>query len=195
MDTFSIALSLFILMDSFGNVPIFIALLKQSTPKEQKRIILRELCIALGAILVFFFAGNPLLNLLHISPCSVSIAGGIILFMIAIKMIFPVKPSTTESLTKDPLIVPLAIPLVAGPAVFAAVMIYARQSPNLWVPFLGILLAWAATTVVLLGSGFLRDLLGKRGLIACERLMGLLLTLISVQMFLQGITLYTHDNC
>jgi len=197
MDVFSIALSLFILMDSFGNVPIFVAVLKRSTPREQTKIIFRELCIALALILIFFFVGNDVLNLLHIAPCAVPIAGGIILFMIAIKMIFPTKKDSaeTESLVKDPLIVPLAVPLVAGPAVLAAVMIYARQIQSLWVPLWGILLAWLGTTVVLMSASLLKQLLGERGLTACERLMGLLLTLLSVQMFLQGLTLYNNGNC
>lgn len=188
-----IALSLFILMDAVGNVPIFISILKNCAPKKQKKIIFRELLIALAVIMVFAFLGEFLLSALGITHDTVMISGGIILFLIALKMIFPNKNSeeNTSKLRKEPLIVPLAIPLIAGPAVLAAIMIYAKQEGNL-VTIPALILAWAASTAILLASALIRKLLGDRGILACERLMGIILTLISIQMFLEGIKVYVN---
>lgn len=187
----TIAFNLFILMDSIGNIPIFIAILKEVPPRRQRIIILRELLFALALIILFNFLGDLLLDLLGISQDSVMIAGGIILFLIALKMIFPAKHdyASENKPGKEPFIVPLAVPLIAGPAVLASVMLYARHE-TVAVILSAIILAWIATTVILLSSSFLKKVLGSRGITACERLMGLLLTLIAVQMFLQGITVY-----
>ncbi len=192
---FKLAFSLFILMDSIGNIPIFISILKNTPPKRQRAIIFRELLIALGVIIAFAFLGEFLLSLLAVSQETVMISGGIILFLIAIKMIFPSKadPEHEASVDKEPLIVPLAIPLVAGPAVLATVMIYAKHEGDL-ITLPAIIIAWAASTGILLSSLFIRKMLGERGILACERLMGLILTLISVQMFLEGTKMYV-DKC
>jgi multiple antibiotic resistance protein len=187
MSIFSIAFSLFILMDPLGNVPIFIAVLKQIPPRKQFFIIFRELVMALGIIILFNYLGEFLLKLFNVTQESVMIAGGIILFVIALKMIFPVKRDTSADTHGEsaPFLVPLAVPLVAGPAVLAAVMLYSSQhSSAVLIP--AILLAWVASTIILLSSTFLNKVLGWRGLTACERLMGLILTLIAVQMFLSG---------
>jgi multiple antibiotic resistance protein len=184
----SMALALFLLMDPVGNVPLFIALLKNIPPKRQRRIIIRELLIALVIIFFFWGLGQPVLNMLNIQLPTILISGGIILFLIALKMIFPPShEEEPEASGKEPFIVPLATPLVAGPAVLAAVMLYSGQKETLWVSSAAIILAWGATTIILLSSSFLERLLGKKGIIACERLMGLILTLLAVQMFLEGI--------
>ena len=189
---FSIALNLFILMDSIGNVPIFISLLKEIPPKRQRVIIFRDLFIALILIILFSFLGNSLLGLLGISQDAVMIAGGVVLFLIALKMIFPsshADPGLEISKHKEPFIVPLAAPLVAGPAVLAAVIVYSKQEPPL-ILVAAIVLAWIATTIILLCSTLLKKILGERGILACERLMGLILTLVAVQMLLHGIKSY-----
>lgn len=188
----STAFALFLLMDPLGNVPIFISILKEVDPKRQRVIILRELLIALGIIIAFNFLGDVLLDFLHIDQSTLLIAGGIILFIISLKLVFPDKsPShAVPSIDKEPFIVPLAVPLVAGPAVLAAVMLYAHQEENEWITIGAIILAWLASTLILLSATFLKKILGDRGLIACERLMGLLLILISVQMFLGGVHLF-----
>lgn len=195
MTILSIAFNLFILMDSIGNIPVFISILKEISPQRQRVIIFRELLFALALIILFNFLGDFLLKFLGISQDAVMIAGGIILFLIALKMIFPSKTnhmSEGEEI-KEPFIVPLAVPLIAGPAVLASVMLYSRHEP-VGTMLLAIILAWAASTIILLSSSFLKTILGSRGIVACERLMGLLLTLIAVQMFLQGVSLYmtTH---
>ncbi|MCI0382009.1 MAG: NAAT family transporter [Chlamydiae bacterium] len=190
MSLFSISLSLFLLMDPIGNVPLFIAILKEVDPKKQRKIIIRELIIAFFAILLFYLVGDALLSLLHISQQSVLISGGIILFLIAIKMIFPRSNHEKKvQIHEKPFIVPLAIPLVAGPAVLATVMIYSRQEIATLTVIGGIFLAWIFSTIILLFSPILQKALGNKGIIACERLMGLLLTMIAVQMFLDG---YSH---
>lgn len=185
----SMALAFFLLMDPIGNVPLFIALLKNIPPKRQRKIILRELFIALIIILFFWVLGHPLLRFLNIQMPTILISGGIILFLIALKMIFPSKKTEKmEPRDKEPFIVPLATPLVAGPAVLAAVMLYSGQNEKIWICISAIIIAWLFSTLILLGSSFLKKLLKDRGITACERLMGLILTLLAVQMFLEGVT-------
>lgn len=189
---FSMAFALFLLMDSVGNVPIFVSILKDIDPKRQRAIIFRELCIALFIIALFNFIGDALLGFLNVKMPTILISGGIILFLIALKMIFPVKNTDGEiPIDKEPFIVPLATPLVAGPAVLAAVMLYSGQNKGKPLFTLGaIVIAWAASTLVLLSASLWKKWLGQRGLIACERLMGLILTLIAAEMFLQGVHMF-----
>lgn len=193
---FSVAFALFLLMDPIGNVPIFVSVLKDIDPKRQRVVILRELIIALIIIITFNFLGNVLLKFLNVQRPTLLIAGGMILFLIALKMIFPPSrdPDTEHAADKEPFIVPLAVPLVAGPAVLAAVMLYSYQEQSEWVTVGAIGIAWAVSTVILLSSPYLKKLLGSRGLIACERLMGLLLILLSVQMFLEGLLLFIQES-
>lgn len=188
----SISFSLFLLMDPIGNIPLFLSILKEIPPRRQRYIILRELIIALIVIILFNFLGDYLLSLLRVSQDTVQIAGGIILFMIALKMVFPAHKDIDVNgpHEREPFIVPLAIPLVAGPAVLAAVMLYAKQETNKTVVIVSIVIAWFASTVILISSTILKKVLGWRGIIACERLMGLLLTLIAIQMFLEGLSGY-----
>ena len=175
-------------MDYIGNVPIFIALLKGIPKKRQYKIIIRELIIALGIIIAFVFFGEAILNLLKISSQSIQMAGGIILFIISLKMIFPKTRNDDIPTTKgEPFLVPMAIPLIAGPAILAAVMIYSKQLKGNWIIIGAVILAWLATTGVLLLAPKLKQLLGNRGLAACERLMGLILILIATQMFSEGL--------
>lgn len=193
---FSMAFALFLLMDSIGNVPIFMALLKDVDPKRHRWIIMRELLIALVIIIAFQFVGDLLMGFLHVSMPTIMISGGIILFLISIKMVFPVRKDTTEPLPEDkePFIVPMAIPLVAGPAVLAAVMLYAGQQKSHWILISSVILAWGVSTLILLSSAYWKKLLGPRGLSAAERLMGLILTLIAVQMLLEGCLLFAKQQ-
>lgn len=190
---FTISFALFLLMDPVGNIPIYISVLKDIGPKRQRIIIIRELLIALGVIILFTFIGEYLLEILNVGQETILIAGGIILFIIALKMIFPNGTSygTSEIEKEEPFIVPLAIPLVAGPSVLAAVMIYShRESTPLLIS--SICIAWTISTLILFASPFLKRILGSRGISACEKLMGLLLTLMAIQMFLEGITLFLN---
>ncbi len=191
MTLLSVAFALFLLMDPIGNIPFYISFLKGVDPARQRVVIVRELLIALGIIILFNFIGNGLMDFLKVSQDTIQIGGGIILFLICLKMIFPVGHDPNESLphATEPFIVPLAVPLVAGPSVLAAVMIYAHQETN-WVMIGAILIAWAASLIILLSSSFLKAILGWRGILALERLMGLVLTLIAIQMFLNGVSAF-----
>jgi len=189
---FTISFALFLLMDPIGNIPIYIAVLKKFDPKKQLKIIIRELIIALGVIILFTFMGEHLLKILNVGQETVRIAGGIILFMIALKMIFPSDSGSygTEGVSKaDPFIVPLAIPLIAGPSVLAAVIIYSNhQSSSVLIS--AICIAWTVSAFILMISPLIKKILDERVITACERLMGLLLTLMAIQMFLEGVTLF-----
>src|SRR6185436_2146646 len=188
MKTLAMAFSLFLLMDSIGNIPLFISILKDIPHRRQLQIILRELLIALGIMVLFNYLGDFLLNALQVTQYSVLISVGIILFLIALKMIFPVKEAELSPTgEKEPFIVPLAIPLVAGPAVLAAIILYSGQETSEGSSILAIVAAWIVTTLILLSSTYLNKIMGRRGILACERLMGLVLTMIAIQMFLEGL--------
>lgn len=194
MNLFTIAFSLFLIIDPLGNIPFFAAYLKKYPLKRQRIIILREQFIALFVMLVFEFIGDYILDWLHIDIPTIQISGGIILFLISLGMIFPVIRTASSSPMGDeePFIVPLAIPLVAGPTVLAAIMVYTGQSSSRFVMSLSILIAWLFATFLLLLSPYIKQVFKERGLIACERLMGLILTFMSVQMFLEGLMNFLH---
>ncbi|MBF8262683.1 MAG: yhgN [Parachlamydiales bacterium] len=195
MSLLSIAFSLFMLMDSIGNIPLYISFLKGVDPKRQRYVIAREMLIALLIIILFNFIGSGLMNFLNVTHDTIQIAGGVILFIICLKMVFPPPHDLSESIPRDtePLIVPLAVPLIAGPAVLAAVIIYSHEAPVLTV-IGAIFIAWAASLLILLSSSILKNLLGWRGIMAMERLMGLVMILIAVQMFLTGISSFVHKQ-
>lgn len=194
---FSISLSLFILMNSIGNTPFFLSLLKGIPLKRQKQIVVRELLIALSVIIIFNYIGAGLLNFLNITQEIVQIAGGVILFLLSLKMLFPTpqkeKKEEESELKKilEPFIVPLAVPLVAGPAVLAAVMLYSKQVSDLMM-LSAISIAWLASLGILLLSANLSKWLGDRGILAIERLMGFIMVLIAIQMFLTGIKTFLN---
>lgn len=194
MNIYSDALTLILVMDPLGNIPVFLSVLSHVEPKKRSRIVLRESIIAFIILSIFLFFGDNILFGLGISQSALSIAGGIILFLIAIKMIFPPEDNGVmrERQHIEPFIVPLAIPLIAGPSAIATVMLFATQarSIELWYPFTALLIASSATTFILLTAPQLRKFLGQKGLIAMERLMGMVLTTIAVQMFLTGIGQY-----
>lgn len=188
LEIFTLAFSFTLLMDPVGNIPIYVAVLKELPPRRQKIIIIREMIIALVTILLFYWLGDAILAALRVTPETIQVSGGIILFIIALRMIFPTaKDTTVEYSGIEPFIVPLAIPLVAGPTILAAVMIYSKKAIDSWIVMVALFFAWLVSTLILVSSTFLEKLLGKRGIIACERLMGFVLTLISLQMFLEGI--------
>ncbi len=150
------------------------------------------MCIALVIITIFALFGSRLLTFLDISGESIQLAGGIVLFIIAVKMIFPEKGTLADSLFQEgePFIFPLAIPLVAGPSVLAAVMIYSRQLESMMILLSSIVVAWFFSMIILLSSTILKKWLGTRGISALERLMGLMLMLIAINMFLEGIDIH-----
>ncbi len=189
MDAFSAALLMFLVIDPIGNVPAFLSILSNVPPERHTHIIARELLIALATLILFLFIGKYILMALKISQASLGAAGGIIVFLIALRMIFPgPKGAMVEEVDGEPFIVPLAIPLIAGPAAMATLMLLMAREPWNWPRWLGaLLLAWGASSVILLLANQLSRLLGKRTIIAIERLMGLVLTAVAVQMFIDGI--------
>lgn len=192
MTTLSAAIVLFLILDPLGNIPIFLSQLKELTPARRRWVMVRELLIALLILFVFLLCGQQLLNIMHLRQESVSIAGGIILFLIGIKMIFPGRePMFGDSPDGEPFIVPLAVPCVAGPSGVAAVMLLANSNPARTADWsLALLIAWAGASAIILSSTLLFRVLGMRTLIAAERLMGMLLVALSVQMLLDGLALY-----
>lgn len=196
MDTWSAAVMLFLIMDPLGNLPIFMSVLKMIEPKRRRFILIRELLFALVILYVFLFSGQAVLDFLNVKQETVSIAGGIILFLIALKMIFPVKGASPIGLAagEEPYIVSLAIPLIAGPSTLAALILLSNQSPDRmgdWALALGA--AWIVSAAILLFSGVFHRILGERGLAAMERLMGMILVMIAIQMFLNGVgTYFSH---
>jgi MarC family membrane protein len=194
MDTFSAFITLLFVMDPLGNVPIFLSVLKDVDPKRRQKVVLRELLIALVVLLVFLFAGSTLLNWLGLRQESISVAGAIILFVIALRMIFP-SPYGLMGDTPDgePFIVPLAIPAVAGPSTLAIAMLLVNSDPSRMMDWtLALVGAWSVTAILLMASPLLLKGLGNRGLLATERLMGMILIIIAVQMFFDGVITFLH---
>jgi len=183
---------LFLVIDPFGNVPFFVAALKDVEQERRRRVIVRELLIAYGVMVLFLFAGRPFLKVLGISGPALTIAGGVILFLIALRMIFPRRgQSAQEELEGEPFIVPLAIPYVAGPSVLAVEMLLMSEDPSNWPIWLvAVTAAWAATSVIVFFGSQVAERLGPRGLVAVERLMGMILVAIAIQMFLTGADTY-----
>jgi len=189
MTTFSAAVLLFFVMDPLGNIPLFLSALRPVEPARRFRVAARELLVAYGLLVLFLVAGRSILATLRISEPALTIAGGIVLFLIALKMVFPgAHGPLDEETAGEPLIVPLAIPYVAGPSALATVLLLASQAPERradW--FVAITVAWGASAAILLSGSRLAILLGTRGLTAIERLMGMVLVASAVQMVLDGV--------
>lgn len=191
----SFALLMFLILDPLGNLPVFLSLLRGIPPKRQRIILARELLIALAVLMLFLWAGKYALDAMHLRQESVSIAGGIILFLIGIRMIFPPPEGLMGEVPDgEPFIVPMAVPLIAGPSGMAAVMLMGSQEPTrMWEWSLALGIAWGATAAILFCAPWLYKLLGRRALTAIERLMGMLLVAISVQMLLDGLASYLRS--
>jgi multiple antibiotic resistance protein len=197
VDTLSAAVMLFLIMDPVGNVPVFLAVLKQVPEERRRRVLVRELLLSLVVMLAFFFLGEYALQLLQLKQEAVSVGGGIVLFLISLRMIFPPEGGLMGDVPEgEPFLVPLAIPFVAGPSVLAALLFLTKTNPGretTWL-LLAILLSWAATALILYFSTYMYKLLKERGLIAMERLMGMVLVMMSVQMFLDGVKAYLEPT-
>jgi MarC family membrane protein len=189
MTLLSAAILLFLVIDPFGNAIFFLCVLKGIAPERQTKIIVRELLVALAVLIVFLLFGNHLLALLQISEPSLGIAGGIVLFLIAIRMIFGTLQKAFEGDPEgEPFIVPLAIPSVAGPSAIAAELLLIAREPSKYLIWLfALMIAWLASALILLPSIKFSRFLGERLLLALQRLMGLILTILAVQMLVNGI--------
>lgn len=189
MDVVATALLLFIVLDPLGNIPLYLSQLKTVPEARRRRIAIREVMIAWVVLVFFFFAGAAFMKLLALEPAAVKIAGGVILFIIALRMIFPEPEGIFgHSPAGEPLIVPLAIPAVAGPGALSVVLLLRETNPDAtWALFGAVNIAWAASALILVSSTQLFRILKESGIVALERLMGLLLVMIAVQMFLDAL--------
>lgn len=186
---------LLLVVDPVGNIPLFVSLLRNVDPARRTRIIVRECAIAFGVLLGFAFFGRFLLGLLGLSESSLNIAGGVILFLIALRMIFR-GPEGVFGNTADgePFIVPLAIPAIAGPSAIAIVVLLVSRAPQRLLEWTAVItVAMLATLVLLVFADRVAKLVGERGLLAFERLMGLILTAIAVEMLLRGIEIFVRQ--
>ena len=180
---------LFFVLDPLGNIPIFLSVLKEVPHQKRTKVIIRELLIGLVVLLIFLFAGPRILNLLGVSHGSMSIAGGVVLFIIAVKMIFPSSRNMFGDIPNgEPFIVPLAIPLIAGPSALATLSLMAAREPEeITALLVALLFAWSASMLIMLLAKPLHSVIGERTLIAMERLMGMILTAIAVEMLITGV--------
>jgi multiple antibiotic resistance protein len=188
-DIASVAVTLFLIMDPLGNVPVFNAVLSKLDQTHRTKVVARELVIAFFILLGFLFVGEALLGFLGLTQPSLNIAGGLLLFIISLRMIFPSRPDHgDEAVDEDPFIVPLAVPLIAGPSTIAVLLLLNSSQPGRIVEWVvALFMAWLGTTILLLGSQQLLSVIGTRGSLALERLMGMILVILATQMLLDGI--------
>jgi len=191
-DLISATILLILVLDPFGNLPIVLSLLSKVPPERRSRVILRESIFAFAILLAFMAGGNTVMRLLQLSDTSLTIAGGIILFLISLRMVFPSKEGLFGDVPGgEPFLVPLAVPSIAGPSALATVMLMASRDPALigtWVAALSI--AMVVSTGILLSAPWLQRVLGTQVVTAFERLMGMLLTALSVEMLMRGVSGY-----
>lgn len=188
MTLLTLTVMLFLIMDPIGNISSFLNLLQEMPPERRNKILLREMLIALAIMIIFNYVGEFIFSTLHISEITLRLTSGAILFLVAIKILFPSIDSVRANLpTGEPFVTPLAIPLIAGPALLATIMLFAHFESSQTVMLGAILLAWLLAVIVLLMGARLQKILGTNALIACERLMGMVLVLLAIQRFLEGI--------
>ncbi len=195
MGFFAAVTTLLLIMNPLGNIPVFLAVLSNVSENRRYKVLIRELFIALAVMLGFLFAGSHILSGLGLSQEAVGIAGALVLMIIAIRMIFPSRGGILgdEDDDGEPLIVPLAVPLIAGPSLLATLILLVKSAPfhmTRW--FLVTVFAWMVTTGVMLIAPILYRVLGRRGLKAIERLMGMILISVSVQMLLNALQSFIH---
>lgn len=190
------ASTLFLVLDPPGNAPVVQGLLQTVEPKRRDRVLIRELLFVLALLMLFFFLGQPILDWLGISRSTLNLSGGIMLFLIAVGMVFPhvdVASPKMKPNMHEPFIVPVAVPLIMGPAAISLVVMQAAMCTNqsqMFGGLIAIILAWAATSIILYFASKVLSFLGDKGAVALTRLMGTLLVLLAVQMILDGVTDY-----
>lgn len=188
---FSMALTLFLVMDAPGTIPTYLSLLEHFKEKQRRRIALRELLFALLIMCAFFFLGKEILRLLAIEPVTTAIAGSVVLFLIASRQIFHKESSVqTQWHPAMHFIVPIATPVIAGPSLFAMLMIYSTNGSSYGLVFASIAIAWFCSALCYFFARPIYHLLEEKGLAACQRLMGLLVAVIAIQSLLQGIHVF-----
>lgn len=190
----SATILLLLITDPVGNIPIFANALKAVAPERRPRVILREVLIAFLLLLAFMFVGDGFLRVMNLSPLSLQVAGGVVLFLIALRMVFPPPRTPADEPAAEPLIVPLAIPALAGPSALATVMLLVSQAPERrweWVAALSVTMLVCAVVLVL--AERVQRVVGPRVLQAFERLIGLILVALAVEMLLRGARLFAQQ--
>lgn len=191
MDVLQVSVMLFLVMDPFGNLPFILGVLKDVNERDYVRIAARELLIALLILSFFLFSGEHIIALMGISSSSLQISGGVILFIIALRTIFYGSEKIfTDSGHEPPFIVPIAVPSIAGPSAIAVIIIaISRSGLSTSESIIGLVIAWSAVSAIILSAKYLKRLLTYRGIVAIERLMGMLLTALAIEMIVDGIKL------
>jgi MarC family membrane protein len=189
---FSAFIVLLLVLDPLGNLPVFLSVLRPIEPARRRRIVASECAIAFGVLLLFMLLGRSFLALIHLSEPALEVAGGVILFIIAIRMVFPSAEGVFGDMGKqDPSIFPLAIPLIAGPSAMATVLVLASQQPERMLEWgAALTCAMLVSAAVLLSADRLNRMLGQSAVSGIEKLMGLLLAAIAVEMTLAGLKHY-----
>ena len=192
MTLISVILVFFFIIDPIGNVSTFFHVLRNVPPKRQKQIILREMCTALGLMLFFYILGETILGIFQVSETTLRVTSGLILFLVGIGILFIGPYSIRQTLQPEdnPILVPLALPLTAGPSLLATIMLYAKLDPSIVDVPVAILVAWAASTIILCFGAELERLVTKNALLAAERLCGMILVMLAIQRFAEGIQLF-----
>ena len=187
---------LILITDPLGNIPLFVSCLRGVAPKRRAVVILREVAIAFVILLAFMVSGERFLRMMNLTDQSLRIGGGIVLFLIALRMVFPHPDGPLGGDTRggEPLIVPLAIPALAGPSALATGMLLTSQAPGKMLEWVGALsVTMIVCAIVLMLAERIQSWLGERAMMAFERLMGLVLVAISVEMMLGGIRSFVHQ--
>jgi len=190
--TLSLAFTFFIVANPIGNSPVILALIKDFDYSKQKRIMFREAVLALFLALFFQFFGEVFLGLIQVKSYSLTYCGGILLLLVALSMIFPSPPEEVEGMKREPYFVPIATPLISGPGLMTVIMAKSQEISEWWVISLAIVLAWIPVTLALVGSPLMQKVLKRRGMIALEQLMGMILMLISVEMIVSATMKYLN---
>lgn len=190
----SATILLILITDPIGNIPIFANALKHVAPERRSRVILREILIAFALLLTFMFVGESFLRVMNLSELSLQIGGGVILFLIALRMVFPPPVSQVDELVAEPLIVPLAVPAIAGPSALATVLLLVSQQPERRLEWIGALcVTMLVSAVVLVSAERVQRIIGTRLVVAVERLMGLVLVSVAIEMMLRGFKVFVQQ--
>ena len=188
------AFQLFLVLDPLGNTGIIATMLSHFSKEKQRKILFRELLIALIIMIIMFFAGFRLLNYLNLSQAAITITGGIIFFLFAIDLLFPGSEVVNFKQTSDePFIVPIATPLVVGPSSIATIILLANDQELYILSLISVICAWIITSIIILMGPYLSSILGKTGMLVMERFIGLICTLIAIKMLIKGLSLFIQS--
>lgn len=195
MTLMTLSLTLFLIMNPLGNMKHFLSLLEGLKGRRQCFVITREMIMALVAMFIFSIFGEYIAGAFDLKETSIYISSGLILFLTAIKILFPPKDDYLPRIHgEEPFLVPIAIPIIASPSLLATILLFSQTEPLVWPMVVSILIAWGTSMLLLLSSRPILKVVGPNGLIAIERLMGMILILVSVQRFMEGILLFAAEN-